>query len=426
MAISFLHAADIHLDSPLKGLERYENAPIERMRGATRRAFERLINLAIEKRVDFVVIAGDLYDGDCRDYNTGLYLTKQLGRLRDEKIPVFIIAGNHDAANKMTRVLRLPENVRILRHDHPETVRVKDLDVAIHGQSFAKAAVTENLAAAYPAPEPGCVNIGLLHTGLGGMDGHERYAPCTLEELRYRRYDYWALGHVHARGIMCQDPPIIFAGNMQGRHVRETGPKGCLLSTIRSDHSIEHLFHRLDQVRWERGRVDISGLDTESDILGRTAEVLDELLASEPGPDGLLAVRVNIEGTTAMHGLLRSDPDRFAAEVRSLATERGGDRLWIEKVELEVQPPRAQTMFDGPIEELLEVMEQMRADPASVQTVVEELTELKRRLPSELIHDPEGPRLSDAEWLQSLLGQVQPFLLDLLVKSQGGAAGGGA
>ena len=113
MAISFLHAADIHLDSPLKGLERYENAPVERMRRATRRAFERLIDLAIEKRVDFVVIAGDLYDGDCRDYNTGLYLTKQLLRLREEKIPVFIIAGNHDAANKMTRVLALPENVRI-------------------------------------------------------------------------------------------------------------------------------------------------------------------------------------------------------------------------------------------------------------------------------------------------------------------------
>ena len=103
MAITFLHAADIHLDSPLKGLERYENAPVERIRGATRRAFTRLIDLAIEKRVDFVLIAGDLYDGDWRDYNTGLYLVRELGRLRDQKIPVFVIAGNHDAANKMTR-----------------------------------------------------------------------------------------------------------------------------------------------------------------------------------------------------------------------------------------------------------------------------------------------------------------------------------
>src|SRR5271166_4274433 len=197
MAISFIHAADIHLDSPLKGLERYENAPVERIRGATRRAFTRLIDLAIEKRVEFVLIAGDLYDGDWRDYNTGLYLTRQLGRLRDMGIRVFIIAGNHDAANKMTRTLRLPDNVRLLAHDRPETVRLDDLGIAIHGQSFAKAAVVENLAAAYPAPLSGCINIGLLHTALSGADGHERYAPCTLEELRGRSYDYWALGHVH-------------------------------------------------------------------------------------------------------------------------------------------------------------------------------------------------------------------------------------
>src|SRR5580698_10552738 len=98
MAITFLHAADIHLDSPLKGLERYENAPVGRIRGATRRAFTRLIDLAVEKAVDFVLIAGDLYDGDWRDYNTGLFLGGQLGHLRDAGIPVIVISGNHDAA----------------------------------------------------------------------------------------------------------------------------------------------------------------------------------------------------------------------------------------------------------------------------------------------------------------------------------------
>jgi DNA repair protein SbcD/Mre11 len=426
MAISFLHAADIHLDSPLKGLERYENAPVERMRRATRRAFERLIDLAIEKRVDFVLIAGDLYDGDCRDYNTGLYLAKQLGRLREEKIPVFIIAGNHDAANKMTRVLPVPENVRILGHDRPETVRLKDRDVAIHGQSFARAAVTENLAAAYPPAEPGCVNIGLLHTGLGGMNGHERYAPCTLDELRFKRYDYWALGHIHVREVLCKDPPIVFPGNVQGRHARETGPKGCILSTIHSDHSIDHVFHRLDQVRWERGHVDISGVLTESDALSRTADMLDDLVASETSAEGLLAVRVTVSGCTPLFSRSFWDPDRFTAEVRSLATERGSDRLWIEKVDLQVQPPREKTTVDGPIDELMEVLEQLRDDKTSLEGVLAELAELKRRLPSELIHDPDGPRLGDADWLQSLLGQVQPFLLDLLMKPQGGTANGGS
>jgi DNA repair exonuclease SbcCD nuclease subunit len=418
MAISFLHAADIHLDSPLKGLERYESAPVERIRGATRRAFTRLIDLAIEKRVEFVLIAGDLYDGDWRDYNTGLYLTRQLGRLRDMGIRVFIIAGNHDAANKMTRILRLPDNVRLLAHDRPETVRLDDLGIAIHGQSFAKAAVMENLAAAYPAPSSGCVNIGLLHTGLGGADGHERYAPCTLEELRLRRYDYWALGHVHNRQVLCNDPPILFAGNIQGRHIREAGPKGCVLATIRANQTIEHVFHRLDQARWERGHVDVSGLETESDVLDRAAGVFNGFLTSEGDSSAMLAVRVMLSGETRLHTRLHTNPERFVAEIRSLAAERGSDRLWIERVELQTRPPCAVTMPEGPMEELREVLEQFRADSDSMQTVIEGLAELKRKLPVELIDDPDGPRLDDPAWLQTLLEDIEPLLLDLLLKSE--------
>ena len=168
MPITFLHAADIHLDSPLKGLERYESAPVESIRSATRRAFVRLIDLALERRVDFVLIAGDLYDGDWRDYNTGLFLTGQLGRLSEARVPVVLIAGNHDAANKMTRALRLPEGVHLLASDRPETVALRDLDVLVHGQSFATQMVTEDLAAGYPAADRGAINIGLLHTCLGG------------------------------------------------------------------------------------------------------------------------------------------------------------------------------------------------------------------------------------------------------------------
>jgi exonuclease SbcD len=417
MAITFLHAADIHLDSPLKGLERYENAPVERIRGATRRAFTGLIDLAIEKRVDFVLIAGDLYDGEWRDYNTGLYLVRQLGRLREQQIPVFLIAGNHDAANKMTRSLRLPENVRFLDHERPETVLLENQGIVIHGQSFGKAAVLENLAAAYPAPLKGYTNIGLLHTGMGGLDGHERYAPCTLEDLRARGYDYWALGHVHNRQVLCKEPLIAFSGNVQGRHIRETGPKGCQLVTIQSDREFESVFQRLDHVRWERASVDIRELATESDVLGRAADVLDRLLASEPDPDAMLAVRVTLSGPSALHDQLQTDPERSVAEIRSLATERGGDRLWIERVELDTAPLRITTIPDGPFDEVQEVIEQLSSDPTSMSAVVDELAELKRKLPAELTQDPEGPRLSDALWLQSLLGQVQPLLLDLLTKS---------
>jgi DNA repair exonuclease SbcCD nuclease subunit len=422
MTISFLHAADIHLDSPLKGLERYENAPVERIRGATRRAFTRLIDLAIDKRVDFVLLAGDLYDGDWRDYNTGLYLVRQLGRLRDERIPVIVIAGNHDASNKMTRILRLPDNVRVLAHDHPETVQVPGLDVAIHGQSFARPAVTENLAVAYPAPVSGFTNIGLLHTGLSGADGHERYAPCTLEDLRLRGYDYWALGHVHTRQVVCNDPPVIFVGNTQGRHIREAGPKGCMIATVCPDGSVSHVFQRLDHVRWERGRVDVGDVETESQVLNRVADIFRGLVVAESDPDGLLAVRVTISGATPLHGRLQSDPERFVAEVRSLATEFDGDQLWIERVEIQTRPPGAWEVPSGPFEELQEVIELLRSDPVSMGPVIEELAELKRKLPADLIREQESPRIDDVTWLQTLLGHVQPLLVDLLLRAENDGA----
>lgn len=414
MPISFLHAADIHLDSPLRGLERYEHAPVDRIRGATRRAFERMIHLAVSSRVDFVLISGDLYDGDWRDYNTGLYLVGQLGRLRDANIPVFVISGNHDAANKMTRSLRLPENVRVLSHERAETIRLDGLGVAIHGQSFARAAVTENLALSYPEAVPGWVNIGLLHTCLTGLDGHDRYAPCTIEDIRRRGYDYWALGHIHARGTPCSDPLVVFPGNPQGRHIRETGEKGCLLATVASSGGIATVFHRLDSVRWERGRVDASDLQTESDLLDHVSTTLDALLQAEADPDRLLAVRVVLHGTTSLHDRLHADPERYVAEVRNVGLERGGDRLWVEKVEFQTRSARTMPVLDGPIEELRDVLEHLRTDRAALAELGDELSDLRRKLPADFAAGLDAPQLNDPEWLLQVLDEVQPFLFDLI------------
>jgi DNA repair exonuclease SbcCD nuclease subunit len=419
MAISLLHAADIHLDSPLKGLD--EHAPAERIRGATRRAFERLIVLALERRVDVVLIAGDLYDGEWRDFNTGLYLVGQLGRLRDANIPVFIIAGNHDAANKMTRTLRLPGNVHVLGHAAPETVRLDNLGVAIHGQSFARAAVTDNLAAAYPPAVPGWVNIGLLHTGLTGLEGHERYAPCTIEDLRARGYDYWALGHIHTRGTPCLDPTVAFPGNCQGRHIRETGEKGCLLTTIAPGRGVDAVFHRLDVVRWERARVDATDIATESELFDRVAAALDGLLQRETDPEGLLAVRVVVQGATPLHDRLHAEVERYVAEVRNLAIERGADRLWIEKVELQTRRARPLVFPDGPLEALREVLDELRSDPDALAALGEELGDLRRKLPAELLGGLDASRLGDAGWTLGLLEEVEPLLLDLLLHADRGA-----
>ena len=103
---------------------------------------------------------------------------------------------------------------------------LEDLGLAVHGQGFAKREVTEDLSSAYPQADPHLFNIGLLHTCLDGKPGHEPYAPCTVDGLRSKGYQYWALGHVHNREVVSQDPWIVFPGNIQGRHARETGSQG--------------------------------------------------------------------------------------------------------------------------------------------------------------------------------------------------------
>ncbi len=208
--LTFLHAADIHLDSPLRGLQRYEGAPADEIRQATRRALENLVQLAIDQSVAFVLIAGDLYDGDWKDHCTGLFFVSQMVRLREANIPVIVIAGNHDAMNKMTRTLPLPENVHMLDHKRPETIHLEALGVAIHGQSFATQAVLEDLSATYPSAVGGQLNIGLLHTCATGREGHAAYAPCTIPGLVAKQYDYWALGHVHGFEVLHR---IVISGN---------------------------------------------------------------------------------------------------------------------------------------------------------------------------------------------------------------------
>src|SRR3990172_5504118 len=168
--MKFVHAADIHLDSPLRNLAQQDGAPIEGMRGASREAFERMIDLCIEQQVALLVLAGDIYDNDCPNMQVAVFLRNQLIRLDKEKIRVVIVKGNHDSDNKITSALNLPANTKILSDKRVDLVRYDDLTfpVAIHGQSFKPGPVKENLAASYPSALSGYLNIGVLHTSLGG------------------------------------------------------------------------------------------------------------------------------------------------------------------------------------------------------------------------------------------------------------------
>ena len=210
----FIHTADVHIDSPLIGLTRHEGAAAERIRSATREAFDNLIGQAIDEQVAFVVIAGDLYDGDWRDFHTGLFFSLQMGRLAKAGIRAFILYGNHDAESQITKRLSLPDNVNAFSSRKAETFVLDEFKVALHGQSFRQRDVTDNLVPGYPDPVPRMFNIGVLHTALGGETGHENYAPCSLDELIAKGYDYWAFGHVHNGQVLHEHPHIFDAAEI--------------------------------------------------------------------------------------------------------------------------------------------------------------------------------------------------------------------
>jgi exonuclease SbcD len=412
--IKFLHAADVHLDSPLRGLESYDGAPAERIRLATRRAFENLIELALAEQVAFVLLAGDLYDGDWQDYNTGLYLVRQMARLREAGIRVVVIAGNHDAHNKMTRRLPLPENVTMLNHDEPQSLELREFDVMVHGQGFSTQAVTEDLSRRYPQAIRGLYNIGLLHTCAGGDERHGRYAPCTVQGLVAKGYDYWALGHVHNRQTLSDEPYIAFPGNTQGRHARELGPKGCLLVTIANGGPPKVDFRRLDVVRWEACEIDATQAGSEDELADSASGKFSELLAGED-PARLLAVRVVIGGASPIHDRLLSDPEKSTAAVRARAAELGTDRLWVEQVKIQTRPLRsAATVGDGPIEELSAVLAELRSDESRFKDLGGLLKGLRLKLPQELLEGPEALALDSPEWLREILDSAEALLHDRL------------
>jgi len=332
----FVHCADLHLDSPLRGIAAKEGAPLERIRGATRRALENLVRLCIEEQAGFMVIAGDVYDGDWEDYSTGLFFVRCMARLRDHGIRVYLIRGNHDAASQITRRLPLPDNVVELPVTSPATVVLEDLRVAIHGQGFAERAVTQDLSLEYPAPVPGYFNIGMLHTCAEGREGHETYAPCRVENLVHKGYDYWALGHIHKREVLCERPWIVFPGNLQGRHIRETGEKGCTLVTV--DGTSVQVEHRsVDVLRWLNCEVDLSGKMTAEQGLLAVQGALTSLLDQHVGYP--LAVRIELVGETVLHTEWTGQMEQYLQELRAIAAGlSGGDAIWLEKVLVHTRP----------------------------------------------------------------------------------------
>lgn len=334
----FLHAADIHLDSPLRGLSRYEGLPEAEIRGSTRRALDRLVETALTEKVDFVVLAGDLYDGTWQDVGTGLYMVRALSRLVQAGIRVVTLSGNHDAQSVIARELPLPDGIDHFSYDAPQTLHWPELGVALHGQSFRDRHVTQDMTRSYPAPVAGCFNIGVLHTSLSGYGEHETYAPCSVETLSAKGYDYWALGHVHAREIVCEHPWIVFPGVLQGRHARETGACGCELVTVEDGIVRSVDFVECDVVRWCRLELDVSGMQTLDAVLGSARQAMEDAL-SEAGGRTVIA-RIVLTGRSVLHDRLCAS-QAWKEDLRGIAVSmaQGTAQIALEKIRNETSAP---------------------------------------------------------------------------------------
>ena len=415
----FIHAADIHLDSPLKGLAAYPDAPAHLLRSATRDAFDNLITEAVTEQVDFMVIAGDLYDGSWKDFNTGIHFAGQMGRLHAAGIPVYLLLGNHDAESEMTRKLVLPPNVHLFPSTKAATFEIPALRVALHGRSFREAATTDNLAVHYPDPMAGWLNIGVLHTALEGNNAHANYAPCSVAELQARGYQYWALGHVHEHRVWQGATTIAFPGNLQGRHIRETGPRGALMVTATGTEidTVERLI--VDVLRWHALQVDVSARQDMADVARSVGQAMADLM-QQLGDDRPVALRITVHGASPAHGQLFGLEAQLRAEVLAQAAALGQDRIWVEKVRVETTPhdsADALAARSDAIADLQALLAQAHTDTALMKELQDDLMQMVGKLPLEVVGAV--PVLEDirAGRLETLVQSTAPSLLAHLAQA---------
>ena len=305
----FLHTGDLHLDSPLEGLS--AEAPpdvLAVLRAATTDAWRAVVRLAIEERVDFVLVAGDVFEVASPSLLGQTRFRDGLAELAAAGIPSFVVHGNHDPLDGRSWApsLDFPDAVHRFGTDAVEAVPVlrDGVEIArVHGRSYPRAAVTDNYAAGFRADPDAPFSIGLLHTNVGDRPGHANYAPCSVDDLRASGMDYWALGHIHQPGLVLADPPAYYCGIPQGRDPGELGERGCWVVEVDAARRVSARFAATDVVRWHPLEVDIDGLARDDELRRACREAIAD--ATEAADGRSLVVRLRLAGRGPMHATLR-------------------------------------------------------------------------------------------------------------------------
>jgi len=299
--IRFVHASDLHLDATFGGVDAVDEKVAGALERSTLQALDRVVQLCIDREADFLVIAGDLYNSADRSLRAELTFQRAMRRLADANIGAFVVHGNHDPADGWSAGLELPESVVVFPPDRVqryEVTRDGETVCAVYGRSFPTRHVTDNLARDFSRQRNDQLAVAVLHANVGHREGWDDYAPCSVDDLRAARMDYWALGHIHIAGRISDDPPAVYSGSTQGLDPTETGPKGCYVVDLDGDGAKEE-FVETASIRWHVREVDASGvssLDALHAVLEETCTAIRETSCERP-----TVVKLGLTGRSEVH-----------------------------------------------------------------------------------------------------------------------------
>ncbi len=420
----FVHAADLHLDTPFSGV--HESAPhvARALRDASLAAFDAIVDLALEREAAFVVIAGDVYDGPERGLRAQLRFRDGLARLGKMGIASFVVHGNHDpVATGWSAIRTWPDGVTVFGHEHVGLVPVERAGrqvATVQGISYPTRAVAENLALRFARPDGPGIHVGVLHCSVrGAADGHASYSPCTLDDLRRVGLDYWALGHVHQHRVLATgtgpgDPWVVYPGNSQARSPRasERGAKGAVVAHVDSDRveRVEHV--ACDAVRFVELDCPIEGAGGVEDLEDRLLALGDEAVGRAGGR--ALVVRARLVGRSALHDDLARPGvvEELVARLRESAAHDAPLCWWDEIVDGSGAPHdldavRARGDFSA---DLLELAGSIATDTQALESLAAELV---GGVPRSLARDL-GALVADRDTLLRLLATATGRALDEL------------
>ncbi len=337
----FVHASDLHLDTPFIGVGRVDPEISDALRDASLDAWDALVALTLEERADFLLLAGDIYDGADRGVRAQLRFLRGVERLASAQVQVFIVYGNHDPLDGWSAIRSWPPNVTIFESVAIATVPVErrgERLAYVQGVSYPTRDVGENLALRFGRVSEAGFHIGLLHCNVGRPE-HPNYSPCTVDDLAHAKMDYWALGHIHKRETLREGRPwIVYPGNLQGRSLKpsERGAKGAVVVDVEEDRVAGLRFAPLDRVRSEVRELDISGIVDIPELERRLTSLADEL-RDQSQHSGLL-LRVRLRGRGALHTDLQRY-GRLSELLSAMRSERGREPfVWWEGLADETRP----------------------------------------------------------------------------------------